>query len=175
MHGEENKELSGASVWVNQSLFLSSRSMPFMSFSQLTIFNISTASSDYSPPTTTSTQATCVIGSYSFSSVCDTCEGGVIPFLTASNISFIGCYRTRKAEALLKPRRQSISFDGANTFIWCEWNRSKSTGNNDSSTNGTLSWEVICMCNQSFVTVSVSNCSFNDWGAHYDGGKHILF
>ncbi|KAH7829278.1 uncharacterized protein MONOS_15797c2 [Monocercomonoides exilis] len=157
--------------------------MLLVSFSQLTFFNISTANDACSPSTTTSIQTSCFINSCSFSSVCDIYDGGIVPslnnplvFLTASNTSFVGCCRTRNvkcegtAEVLLKPDRQNETFNGANSFTWCEWSESKATGNGNTYADGTSNGGAIFMFGQSSATVSVSHCAFNECVAYYAGG-----
>ncbi|KAH7829205.1 uncharacterized protein MONOS_14212 [Monocercomonoides exilis] len=123
------------------------------------------------------------MNSCSFSSVCDAYDGGIVPSinnplasLTASNTSFIGCCRTRNvectgtAEVPLKPDRQNTTDNGQNTFTWCEWSGSRTTGESDSWTDGVSSGGAICMYNQSSATVSVSHCAFNECVAHWCGG-----
>ncbi|KAH7816404.1 uncharacterized protein MONOS_16228 [Monocercomonoides exilis] len=123
------------------------------------------------------------MNSCSFSSVCDAYDGGIVPSLnnpfaslTASNTSFIGCCRTRNvvcegtSEAPLKTDRQNETENGANTFIWCEWNGSKTTGTSDSVSDGKSSGGAICMFSQSSASVSVSHCTFSSCYAHYAGG-----
>eukprot|EP00770_Monocercomonoides_exilis_P016274 MONOS_16228.1-p1 / transcript=MONOS_16228.1 / gene=MONOS_16228 / organism=Monocercomonoides_exilis_PA203 / gene_product=unspecified product / transcript_product=unspecified product / location=Mono_scaffold01576:1614-3434(-) / protein_length=465 / sequence_SO=supercontig / SO=protein_coding / is_pseudo=false len=115
--------------------------------------------------------------------LCDAYDGGIVPSLnnpfaslTASNTSFIGCCRTRNvvcegtSEAPLKTDRQNETENGANTFIWCEWNGSKTTGTSDSVSDGKSSGGAICMFSQSSASVSVSHCTFSSCYAHYAGG-----
>ncbi|KAH7831281.1 uncharacterized protein MONOS_11206 [Monocercomonoides exilis] len=123
------------------------------------------------------------MNSCSFSSVCDAYDGGIVHYLnnpyaslTASNTSFIGCCRTRNvkcegnAEVPLKPGRQNTTENGANSFIWCEWNGSKTTGTENSYSDGMSSGGAICMFSQSSASVSVSHCTFSNCYAHYAGG-----
>ncbi|KAH7822465.1 uncharacterized protein MONOS_9664 [Monocercomonoides exilis] len=172
-----------SSFCVSSAPFLSSPSIPLLSLSQLTFFNISTANDACSPLTTASTQTTCFLSSCLFSSVCDAYDGGIVPSLnnplaslTASNTSFIGCCRTRNvvcegtADRKLTPGRQNETENGTNTLIWCEWNGSKTTETSDSFTDGISSGGAISMCSQSWASVFVFNCSFNDCMAYYDGG-----
>ncbi|KAH7814966.1 uncharacterized protein MONOS_16254 [Monocercomonoides exilis] len=141
-----------------------------------------------SPSTTASAQTSCFLNSCSFSSVCDTYDGGIVPSLnnplaslTASNTSFIGCCRTRNvvcegtAEVPLKPDRQNETFNGANTFVWCEWSRSRTTGTSDSVSDGISSGGAICMYSQTSASVSVSHCTFNNCYAYYDGGAIMCY
>ncbi|KAH7819042.1 uncharacterized protein MONOS_4378 [Monocercomonoides exilis] len=172
-----------SSFCVSSAPFLSSPSIPLVSLSKLTFFNISTANEACLPSTTMSTQTTCFMSSCSFTSVCDAYDGGIVhslnnpsSSLSASNISFIGCCRTRNvvcegtAEAPLKPERQSITENIANTFTWCEWNESKTTGEIDSNTDGISSGGAICMHNLNSGELSVSNCLFNNCFAYSRGG-----
>ncbi|KAH7829249.1 uncharacterized protein MONOS_13996 [Monocercomonoides exilis] len=136
-----------------------------------------------SPSTTMSTQTTCLMSSCSFSSVSDTYDGGIVhslnnPYasLTASNTSFVRCCRTRNvvcegnAEVPLKPDRQNETFNGANTFTWCEWSESKATGKGETYSDGTSNGGAIFMYGQSSATVSVSHCAFKECVAYYAGG-----
>ncbi|KAH7829190.1 uncharacterized protein MONOS_15606 [Monocercomonoides exilis] len=163
--------------------FFSSPSIPLISLSKLSFFNISTANDACSPQSATSTQTSCLMSSCSFSSVCDAYDGGIVPSLnnplaslTASNTSFIGCCRTRNvvcegnADGKLTPGRQNTTDNGANSFIWCEWSGSKTTGESDSWADGVSSGGAICMYNQSSATVSVSHCVFCECVAHWCGG-----
>ncbi|KAH7829188.1 uncharacterized protein MONOS_15607 [Monocercomonoides exilis] len=130
-----------------------------------------------------STQITCFMNSCSFSSVCDAYDGGIVPSLnnpfaslTVSNTSFVGCYRTRNVkcegttEIPLKPDRQNETFNGANTFTWCEWNGSRTTGESDSYTDGVSSGGAIYMYNKGNGELTVSHCAFNDCYAYCRGG-----
>ncbi|KAH7821682.1 uncharacterized protein MONOS_7443 [Monocercomonoides exilis] len=100
------------------------------------------------------------MSSCSFSSVCDVYDGGIVPSLnnplaslTASNTTFIGCCRTRNVEHIgtenerKHPARQNKTDDGPNTFIWCEWNGSKTTGTSDSYSDGKSSGGAILNVN----------------------------
>ncbi|KAH7823393.1 uncharacterized protein MONOS_15843 [Monocercomonoides exilis] len=172
-----------SSFCVSSAPFLSSPSIPLISISHLTFFNISTANDACSPSTTMSTQTSCFIFSCSFSSVCDAYDGGIVPSLnnplasfSASNTSFIGCCRTRnvvcegKADGKLTPGRQNTTDKGANSFTWCEWNGSRTTGESDSASDGKSSGGAICMHNLGSGTLLVKYCSFNDCCAYWDGG-----
>ncbi|KAH7829252.1 uncharacterized protein MONOS_13993 [Monocercomonoides exilis] len=136
-----------------------------------------------SPSTTTSSQTSCFMNSCSFSSVCDAYDGGIVPSLnnpssslTVSNASFIGCCRTRNvvcegnADGKLTPGRQNETFNGANSFIWCEWNGSRTTGTENKWEDGVSSGGAICMYSQSNAIISIKHCSFNDCYAYCDGG-----
>ncbi|KAH7829266.1 uncharacterized protein MONOS_14637 [Monocercomonoides exilis] len=182
-----------SSFCVSSAPFLSSPSIPLISLSQLTFFNISTANDACSPPTTTSTQTICLMSSCSFLSVCDAYDGGIVPSLnnplaslSVSNTSFVGCCRTRNVECIgtsevpLKPDRQNETFNGANSFIWCEWDGSRTTGESDSWTDGMSSGGAICirgggiMC-ASIKEVKIENNTFDSCTAqsHYGGGMLI--
>ncbi|KAH7827009.1 uncharacterized protein MONOS_4821 [Monocercomonoides exilis] len=123
------------------------------------------------------------MSSCSFSSVCDVYDGGIVhslnnplASLAVSNTSFIGCCRTRNvkcegnADHKLTPDRQNETENGANTFIWCEWNGSRTTGESDSVTDGVSSGGAICMYNLNSGELSVSNCLFNNCLAYSRGG-----
>ncbi|KAH7829195.1 uncharacterized protein MONOS_16173 [Monocercomonoides exilis] len=123
------------------------------------------------------------MNSCSFSSVCNAYDGGIVPSLnnplaslTASNTSFVGCYRTRNVkcegttEIPLKPDRQNETFNGANTFTWCEWNGSRTTGTENTWEDIASNGGAICMHSQSNASVSIKHCSFNDCNAYWDGG-----
>ncbi|KAH7829201.1 uncharacterized protein MONOS_16745 [Monocercomonoides exilis] len=172
-----------SSFCVSSAPFLSSPSIPLVSLSKLSFFNISTATSTCSPSTTMSTQTSCFMNSCSFSSVCDAYDGGIVhslnnPYasLTASNTSFVGCCRTRNvvcegnADGKLTPGRQNTTDNGANSFTWCEWSGSKTTGESDSYTDGISSGGAICMYNLNYGELSVSNCLFNNCFAFSRGG-----
>ncbi|KAH7824927.1 uncharacterized protein MONOS_8167 [Monocercomonoides exilis] len=123
------------------------------------------------------------MNSCSFTSVCDAYDGGIVPSLnnplaslTASNTSFIGCCRTRNvkcegnADGKLTPDRQNETENGANSFIWCEWNGSRTTGEADSTTDGISSGGAIFMYNKGNGELSVSNCLFDNCFAYSRGG-----
>ncbi|KAH7817402.1 uncharacterized protein MONOS_6913 [Monocercomonoides exilis] len=169
-----------SSFCVSSAPFLSSPSIPLVSLSHLTFFNISTANEACSPSTTTSIQTSYLMNICSLSSVCDVYDGGIVPSLnnplaslTASNTSFIGCCRTRNvectgtAEEPLRPGRKNTTDNGTNSFIWREWNGSRTTGESDSWADGASSGGAICMNSQSSAAVSVSHCAFNECVAHW--------
>ncbi|KAH7829272.1 uncharacterized protein MONOS_14643 [Monocercomonoides exilis] len=123
------------------------------------------------------------MSSCSFSSVSDTYDGGIVPSLNnpyasliASNTSFIGCCRTRNVECTgtadnkLKPDRQNTTANGPNTFTWCEWSGSKTTGNKDDYADDASNGGAIRMYNLGNGELSVSHCSFNDCYAYCRGG-----
>ncbi|KAH7825022.1 uncharacterized protein MONOS_6219 [Monocercomonoides exilis] len=172
-----------SSFCVSSAPFISSPSIPLASLSYLSFFNISTATSDCSSSSTSFYQTSCLMSCCSFSSTCDVYDGGIVlslnnPFssLTASNSSFIGCFRTRNVECIGSkdvkhhPGRQNETFNGANAFIWCEWNGSKTTGTENKWEDGVSSGGAICMYSQSSASVSIEHCSFNDCYAYCDGG-----
>eukprot|EP00770_Monocercomonoides_exilis_P015845 MONOS_15796.1-p1 / transcript=MONOS_15796.1 / gene=MONOS_15796 / organism=Monocercomonoides_exilis_PA203 / gene_product=unspecified product / transcript_product=unspecified product / location=Mono_scaffold01359:8-1404(-) / protein_length=465 / sequence_SO=supercontig / SO=protein_coding / is_pseudo=false len=146
-------------------------------------FNISTANEACSPSTTTSAQTTCFMSSCSFSSICDAYDGGIVPSLnnplaslSASNTSFVGCCRTRNVVCegtktnKLAPGRQNETFNGANTFIWCEWDGSKTAGKGDSWDDGISSGGAICMFNLGEGMLSILFCKFNNCYSDAHGG-----
>ncbi|KAH7824778.1 uncharacterized protein MONOS_2960 [Monocercomonoides exilis] len=119
----------------------------------------------------------------SFSSVCDVYDDGIVPSLnspfaslTVSNASFVRCYRTRNVECngtsdrKLTPGRQNTTENGANSFIWCEWNGSRATGERNSYADGSSNGGAIYMYRQSSASVSVSHCTFSSCYAYYAGG-----
>ncbi|KAH7816377.1 uncharacterized protein MONOS_15868 [Monocercomonoides exilis] len=187
VYGQKIKREGSVSVCESlissSSSFLFSISISLESLSYLTFFNISTANDACSPPTTTSVQTTCLMSSCSFTSVYDAYDGGIVhslnnPFasLTASNTSFIGCCRTRNVECIgtadrkLTPGRQNETENGSNSFIWCEWNGSKATGEVSSYADGSSNGGAICMFSLSSGTLSVKCCSFSGCEAYYSGG-----
>ncbi|KAH7830968.1 uncharacterized protein MONOS_4384 [Monocercomonoides exilis] len=172
-----------SSFQISSPPFLASRLVECASLADLIFFNISASPLKCAPPATSLCETTCLMSSCSFSSVCDVYDGGIVyslnnplASLTASNTSFVGCCRTRNvningtAEAPLKLGRQSVTDDGANSFIWCEWNGSRTTGESDSWTDGMSSGGAICMYNVGNGGLSVSYCSFNNCVAYAYGG-----
>eukprot|EP00770_Monocercomonoides_exilis_P009411 MONOS_9366.1-p1 / transcript=MONOS_9366.1 / gene=MONOS_9366 / organism=Monocercomonoides_exilis_PA203 / gene_product=unspecified product / transcript_product=unspecified product / location=Mono_scaffold00384:22396-30918(+) / protein_length=2841 / sequence_SO=supercontig / SO=protein_coding / is_pseudo=false len=177
-----------SSFCVSSAPFLSSPSIPLVTLSHMTFFNISTANEACSSSTTTSTQTTCMMSSCLFSSVCDVYDGGIVhslnnplAFLTASNTSFVGCCRTRNvvcegtSDRKLTPGRQNTTDNGANTFTWCEWSGSSTTGEADSTTDGISSGGAIYMYNLGNGELSVSHCLFNNCFAHSRGGGIMCY
>ncbi|KAH7818979.1 uncharacterized protein MONOS_8109 [Monocercomonoides exilis] len=123
------------------------------------------------------------MNSCSFTSVCDAYDGGIVPSLNSplaslsvSNTSFIGCCRTRnvvcegKADGKLTPGRQNETFNGANSFTWCEWNGSKANGSKDDYADGVSSGGAIYMYNLGNGELFVSHCLFNNCFAYSRGG-----
>eukprot|EP00770_Monocercomonoides_exilis_P016416 MONOS_16379.1-p1 / transcript=MONOS_16379.1 / gene=MONOS_16379 / organism=Monocercomonoides_exilis_PA203 / gene_product=unspecified product / transcript_product=unspecified product / location=Mono_scaffold01690:2871-5286(+) / protein_length=762 / sequence_SO=supercontig / SO=protein_coding / is_pseudo=false len=177
-----------SSFCISSAPFLSSPSIPLISLSHLLFFNISTANDACSSSSTTSTQTSCLMSSCSFSSVCDAYDGGIIPSLnnpltslTASNTSFVGCCRTKNvvcegtSDGKLTPGRQNETFNEANSFTWCEWDGSKTTGESDSYNDGTSSGGAICMYNLGNGILSVSHCTFKDCFAFSRGGGFMCY
>ncbi|KAH7816383.1 uncharacterized protein MONOS_16357 [Monocercomonoides exilis] len=74
------------------------------------------------------------------------------------------------ADRKLTPERQNTTANGTNTFTWCEWDGSKTTGESDSWADGMSSGGAICMYSQSSAAVSVSHCAFNECVAYWCGG-----
>ncbi|KAH7825878.1 uncharacterized protein MONOS_3094 [Monocercomonoides exilis] len=176
-----------SSFCVSSAPFLSSPSMPLISLSKLTFFNISTANDACSPSTTFFSQTNCIMSSCSFWSVCDVYDGGIVhslnyplASLTVLNTSFVGCCRTRNVEFigtednLLRPGRQNETFNGVNSFIWCEWNGSNATGTTESWWDGVSTGGAICIYSQSSASVSIKHCSFNECNAYCDGGAVMI-
>ncbi|KAH7816373.1 uncharacterized protein MONOS_15543 [Monocercomonoides exilis] len=128
------------------------------------------------------------MNSCSFSSVCDAYDGGIVPSLnnpyaslSASNTSFIGCCRTRNvkcegtADRKLTPGRQNDTFNGANSFTWCEWNGSKATEKSDDYSNQTSNGGAIFMRDLTSGTLTVSHCAFNDCSSYWCGGGIMCY
>ncbi|KAH7831360.1 uncharacterized protein MONOS_6039 [Monocercomonoides exilis] len=123
------------------------------------------------------------IGCCSFSSVWDVYDRGIVPSLnnpssslSASNTSFVRCYRSRNVAISgsegnpSKAGRQNQTDNGANSFTWCEWNGSRTIGNMNDYTDGTSNGGAIYICNKVSGTLSVKFCLFNDCHAYCAGG-----
>ncbi|KAH7821920.1 uncharacterized protein MONOS_1218 [Monocercomonoides exilis] len=177
-----------SSFCVSTAPFLSSPSITLISLSKLTFFNISTANDACPSPTASFPHTSCLMSSCSFSSVCDVYDGGIAPSLnnpftslTVSNTSFVGCCRTRNVAYTgsegnpSKPERQNQTDNGANSFTWCVWNGSKTTGTNNSISDGVSSGGAIYMYNKESGTLSVKFCSFNDCNACSRGGGVLCY
>ncbi|KAH7831348.1 uncharacterized protein MONOS_6050 [Monocercomonoides exilis] len=101
--------------------------------------------------------------------------------LSASNTSFVGCYRSQNVAISgsegnpSKPARQNQTDDGANSFTWCVWNGTKTTGTSNSYTDGVSSGGAINMYNKASGTVSVKFCSFNDCNADFAEGEIMCY
>ncbi|KAH7821337.1 uncharacterized protein MONOS_8731 [Monocercomonoides exilis] len=160
----------------------------FGSFLNISIQQNVEAPDSCSSPTTTSTQTTCMMNSCSFLSVCDAYDGGIVPSLnnpsaslTVSNTSFVGCSRTRNVECIgsesdkRHPERQNETTDGANSFIWCEWNGSKTTGKIDSWEDGVSSGGAINVFSSENGELFVSHCVFNGCVAYSRGGGIMCY
>ncbi|KAH7825106.1 uncharacterized protein MONOS_6344 [Monocercomonoides exilis] len=167
--------------------FLSSSNVESVSLTNLFFSNISTAPTHRFVTSSLRCGSNTLINDCSFSSVCDVYDGGIVPSinnpftsLTVSNTSFIESRRTRNvyingtAEVPFKPGRQNTTNIGANSFVWCEWNGSSTTGKSDSTSDGISSGGAICMCNQSSGELSVSHCSFNECFAYSRGGGIMI-
>ncbi|KAH7831741.1 uncharacterized protein MONOS_509 [Monocercomonoides exilis] len=172
-----------SSFCVSSAPFLSSPSMPLVSLSKLTFFNISTNPSKTSHMAEGLDQSAFLMSGCSFSSVWDVYDGGIVPSLNspssslaASNTSFVRCYRSQNVAISgsegnpSKPARQNQTDNGANSFTWCEWNGSNTTGTSDSDTDGISSGGSICIHDLPSGSLSVKFCSFNDCYAFYAGG-----
>ncbi|KAH7828062.1 uncharacterized protein MONOS_14332 [Monocercomonoides exilis] len=123
-----------------------------------------------------------------FLSVCDVYDGGIIQSinsplssLVVSNTSFVWCCRTRNVEFIgsednkKSPGRQNLTDNGANTFTWCEWNGSKTTGNMDDFSDKASNGGAIFIHGLSSGSLSVKFCSFNDCTAYLCGGGIMCF
>ncbi|KAH7817882.1 uncharacterized protein MONOS_16280 [Monocercomonoides exilis] len=191
--GREEESEGGGSVLVSESHFSSFcvSSAPFLapplirlvSLTQLTFFNISTNPSKTTHLGEGLSQTSFLMSGCTFSSVLDVCDGGIVPSLNspssslaASNTSFVGCYRSQNVVVSgsegnpSKPARQNQTDNGANSFTWCEWNGSNTTGTSNSYTDGVSSGGAINMYNLGSGTLSVKFCSFNNCYAYYAGG-----
>eukprot|EP00770_Monocercomonoides_exilis_P016268 MONOS_16221.1-p1 / transcript=MONOS_16221.1 / gene=MONOS_16221 / organism=Monocercomonoides_exilis_PA203 / gene_product=unspecified product / transcript_product=unspecified product / location=Mono_scaffold01572:8-1653(-) / protein_length=548 / sequence_SO=supercontig / SO=protein_coding / is_pseudo=false len=196
--GSEEGSEGGGSVLVSESdfssfcvssaPFLAPPLTPLVSLTQLTFFNIST-----NPQKTTHLgeglgQTSFLMNGCSFSSVWDVYDGGIVPSLNspssslaASNTSFARCYRSQNVAISgsegnpSKPARQQITDNGANSFTWCVWNGSNTTGNQNSVSDGVSSGGAINMYSKTSGTLSVKFCSFNDCYAHWCGGGIMCY
>ncbi|KAH7818139.1 uncharacterized protein MONOS_3938 [Monocercomonoides exilis] len=189
--GEESE--GGGSVLVSESdfpsfcvssaPFLAPPLTPLVTLTRLTFFNISTNPLKTTHLTEGQIQTSFLMSGCTFLSVWDVYDGGIVPSLNspssslaASNTSFVRCYRTQNVEYTgsegnpSKPERQNQTDDGMNSFTWCVWNGSKTTGTRASYTDGVSSGGAIFMYNLGSGTLSVKFCSFNDCYAHYGGG-----
>ncbi|KAH7829322.1 uncharacterized protein MONOS_13734 [Monocercomonoides exilis] len=123
-----------------------------------------------------------------FVSVWDVYDGGIVPSLNspssslaASNTSFARCYRSQNVAVNgtegnpSKPARQQIIDNGTNSFTWCVWNDSKTTGTSSSYSDGISSGGAIYMYNKTSGTLSVRFCSFNDCYAYAYGGGIMCY
>ncbi|KAH7815749.1 uncharacterized protein MONOS_3732 [Monocercomonoides exilis] len=158
-------------------------SFHFVSLSQLEFFNISTNPSKTTHLAEGLNERAFLMSGCLFSSVWDVYDGGIVPSLnspssslSASNTSFTRCYRTQNVAVSgsegnpSKPARQQITDNGANSFTWCVWNGSKTTGNQSTVTDRASNGGAINMYSISSGTLSVRFCSFNDCTASSDGG-----
>ncbi|KAH7817865.1 uncharacterized protein MONOS_15443 [Monocercomonoides exilis] len=189
---EEESE-GGGSVLVSESDFSSFcvSSAPFLappltrlvSLTQLTFFNISTNPLKTTHLAEGPSQTSFLMSGCAFSSVWDVYDGGIVPSLNspsssldASNTSFVGCYRSQNVEVSgsegnpSKPGRQQIADNGTNSFTWCVWNGSNTTGTNSGYSYGDSNGGAIYMYSKTSGTLSVKFCSFNDCYAYYAGG-----
>ncbi|KAH7817944.1 uncharacterized protein MONOS_15442 [Monocercomonoides exilis] len=191
--GKEEESEEEGSVLVSESDFSSFcvSSAPFlappltrlMTLTQLTFFNISTNPSKTPHLGEGPSQTSFLMSGCTFSSVWDVYDGGIVPSLnspssslSASNTSFIRCYRSENVAVSgsegnpSKPARQQIADNGANSFTWCVWNGTKTTGTSGSYSDGISSGGAINMYNLGSGTLSVKFCSFNDCYAYAYGG-----
>ncbi|KAH7818581.1 uncharacterized protein MONOS_14473 [Monocercomonoides exilis] len=149
-----------------------------MSLFNISVFSLSKNFINASESTSSTLMSCC-----SFSSVCDVYDGGIVPSLNspssslaASNTSFARCYRSQNVAVSgsegnpSKPARQQIADNEANSFTWCVWNGTKTTGTSGSYSDGTSNGGAIYMYGLSSGTLSVKFCSFNDCYAYWNGG-----
>ncbi|KAH7826321.1 uncharacterized protein MONOS_13494 [Monocercomonoides exilis] len=169
-----------SSFCVSSVPFISSH---FVCLYQLEFFNISTNPSKASHLCEGLGQTSFLMSGCSFSSVWDVYDGGIVPSLnspssslSASNTSFIRCYRSGNVAVSgsegnpSKPGRQNETDNGANSFTWCVWNGSKTSGKSSYTIDGVSSGGAINMHNKVSGTLSVKFCSFNDCCAYSRGG-----
>ncbi|KAH7818066.1 uncharacterized protein MONOS_5094fu5095 [Monocercomonoides exilis] len=169
-----------SSFCVSSAPFISSH---FVSLSQLEFFNISTNQLKTTHLGEGLSQTSFLMSGCEFVSVWDVYDGGIVPSLNspssslaASNTSFVRCYRSQNVAVSgsegnpSKPARQNQTDNGANSFTWCEWNGSNTTGTNYSHDDGISSGGAINMYNLASGTLLVKYCSFNDCTAYWDGG-----
>eukprot|EP00770_Monocercomonoides_exilis_P016598 MONOS_16566.1-p1 / transcript=MONOS_16566.1 / gene=MONOS_16566 / organism=Monocercomonoides_exilis_PA203 / gene_product=unspecified product / transcript_product=unspecified product / location=Mono_scaffold01868:2749-3485(+) / protein_length=245 / sequence_SO=supercontig / SO=protein_coding / is_pseudo=false len=191
--GKEEESEEEGSVLVSESDFSSFcvSSAPFlappltrlMTLTQLTFFNISTNPSKTPHLGEGLGQTSFLMSGCEFVSVWDVYDGGIVPSLNspssslaASNTSFVRCYRSQNVAVSgsegnpSKPARQQITDNGANSFTWCVWNGSNTTGNQNSVSDGASNGGAIYMYSKTSGTLSVKFCSFNDCYAHWCGG-----
>ncbi|KAH7814958.1 uncharacterized protein MONOS_12880 [Monocercomonoides exilis] len=163
--------------------FLAPPLAPLVSLSKLTFFNVSTNPQKTRQLGESLSQTSFLMSGCTFSSVWDVYDGGIVPSLNspssslaASNTSFVRCYRSQNVAVNgsegnpSKPARQQITDNGANSFTWCVWNGSNTTGTGTSYSDGTSNGGAIYMYNKASGTLSVKFCSFNDCTAYWDGG-----
>ncbi|KAH7817222.1 uncharacterized protein MONOS_3459 [Monocercomonoides exilis] len=171
--GREEESGEGGSVLVSESgfssfcvssaPFLAPHLTPLVTLTQLTFFNIST-----NPQKTTHLgeglgQTSFLMSGCTFSSVWDVCY-------RSQNVAISGSEGNPS-----KPARQQITDNGANSFTWCVWNGSKTTGSSGSYTDGVSSGGAINMYNLGSGTLSVKFCWFNDCYANYVGGGIMCY
>ncbi|KAH7824133.1 uncharacterized protein MONOS_12044 [Monocercomonoides exilis] len=169
-----------SSFCVSLAPFISSH---FVCLSQLEFFNISTNPQKTRQLGEGLSQRVFLMSGCEFSSVWDVYDGGIVPSLnspssslSASNTSFVRCYRSQNVAISgsegnpSKPGRKQIADDGANSFTWCAWNGSKTTGEKFCYSDGISSGGAIYMYNLASGTLSVKFCSFNNCTAYWDGG-----
>ncbi|KAH7830329.1 uncharacterized protein MONOS_5480 [Monocercomonoides exilis] len=169
-----------SSFCVSSAPFISSH---FVCLSQLEFFNISTNPSKTRQLGEGLSQTSFLMSGCEFSSVWDVYDGGIVPSLNspssslaASNTSFVRCYRSQNVEVNgsegnpSKPVRQQITDNGENSFTWCVWNGSNTTGTSFTVSDGVSSGGAINMYSLSSGTLSVKLCLFNDCYASYAGG-----
>ncbi|KAH7830305.1 uncharacterized protein MONOS_6381 [Monocercomonoides exilis] len=194
--GEESK--GGGSVLVSESdfssfcvssaPFLAPPLTPLVTLTQLTFFNISTNPSKATHLGEGVSQRVFLMSGCELVSVWDVYDGGIVPSLNspssslaASNTSFVRCYRSQNVAVNgsegnpSKPARQQITDNGANSFTWCVWNGSKTTGTGTSYSDGTSNGGAIYMYNKASGTLSVKFCSFNDCYAYCAGGGIMCY
>ncbi|KAH7818122.1 uncharacterized protein MONOS_7608p1 [Monocercomonoides exilis] len=174
-----------SSFCVSSAPFISSH---FVSLSQLEFFNISTNPSKTTHLGEGLSQTSFLMSGCEFVSVWDVYDGGIVPSLNspssslaASNTSFVGCYRSQNVAISgsegnpSKPGRQQIADNGANSFTWCVWNGSNTTGSSGSYSDGASNGGAIYMYSKTSGTLSVKFCSFNDCYAHWCGGGIMCY
>ncbi|KAH7823962.1 uncharacterized protein MONOS_15191 [Monocercomonoides exilis] len=178
-----------SSFCVSSAPFLAPPLTPLVTLTRLTFFNISSNSPKISHLAEGLGQRAFLMSGCEFSSVWDVYDWGIVPSLNspssslaASNTSFVRCYLSQNVAISgsegnpSKPARQQITDNGANSFTWCEWNGSKTTGTNSNYSYGDSNGGAIFMYNLGSGTLSVKFCSFNDRYAYsYGGGRMNIY
>eukprot|EP00770_Monocercomonoides_exilis_P014349 MONOS_14295.1-p1 / transcript=MONOS_14295.1 / gene=MONOS_14295 / organism=Monocercomonoides_exilis_PA203 / gene_product=unspecified product / transcript_product=unspecified product / location=Mono_scaffold00973:12275-17305(+) / protein_length=1677 / sequence_SO=supercontig / SO=protein_coding / is_pseudo=false len=181
--GVSVSESDFSSFCISSAPFLAPPLTPLVTLTQLTFFNISTNPQKTRQLGEGLGQRVFLMSGCTFSSVWDVYDGGIVPSLNspssslaASNTSFVKCYRTQNVAVSgsegnpWKPGRQQIADDDVNSFTWCEWNGSNTTGTQYDYSFEDSNGGAIYMYNKASGTLSVKFCSFNDCYAKYAGG-----
>ncbi|KAH7821693.1 uncharacterized protein MONOS_7433 [Monocercomonoides exilis] len=174
-----------SSFCVSSAPFISSH---FVSLSQLEFFNISTNPSKTTHLGEGLRETSFLMSGCTFSSVWDVYDGSIVPSLNspssslaASNTSFVRCYRSQNVAVNgsegnpSKPGRTQIADNMVNSFTWCEWSGSRTTGTSHFADDGDSNGGAIYMYELSLGTLSVKCCSFNECYAFNFGGGIMCY